>query len=98
MSRKGRFEAAGRRTRQILLLFAGVAYLILQKAIVAHQGPTSKIAAALGNDVKGPLSALLYALAIPLAFVREWISDGIYVLIALMWLVPDKRIESRIEG
>ncbi len=82
----------------IVLLFAGVAYLILQKAIVAHQGPTSKIAAALGNDVKGPLSALLYALAIPLAFVREWISDGIYVLIALMWLVPDKRIESRIEG
>src|SRR5258706_7501544 len=82
----------------IVLLFAGVAYLILQKAIVAHQGPTSKIAAALGNDVKGPLSALLYALAIPLAFVREWISDGIYALIALMRLVPDKRIESRIEG
>src|SRR6266704_3475980 len=57
----------------IVLLFAGIAYLILQKAIVAHQGPTSKIAAALGNDVKGPLSAVLYALAIPLAFVREWI-------------------------
>ena len=82
----------------VVMLCSGVAYLILQKAIVAHQGPDSKIAAALGSDVKGPLSAVLYALAIPLAFVREWISDGIYVFIALMWLVPDKRIESRIGG
>jgi uncharacterized membrane protein len=80
----------------VVMLCAGVAYLILQRTIVACQGPNSKIAAALGEDVKGPLSALLYLLAIPLAFVREWIADGIYVLIALMWLVPDKRIESRI--
>jgi uncharacterized membrane protein len=82
----------------VVMLCAGVAYLILQRAIVACQGPDSKIAAALGEDVKGPLSALLYLLAIPLAFVREWIADGIYVLIALMWLVPDKRIESRMGG
>jgi len=78
----------------IVLLFAGIAYLMLQNTIVAHQGPDSKIAAAIGNDVKGPVSALLYAIAIPLAFFREWMSAGIYVCVALMWLVPDKRIES----
>jgi TMEM175 potassium channel family protein len=77
----------------IVLLLAGVAYLILQNAIVAHQGPDSKLREALGNDVKGPASALLYALAIPLAFVRQWISDAIYVAVALIWFVPDKRIE-----
>src|SRR4030095_8925584 len=78
----------------VVLLFAGIAYLILQKAILAHQGPNSKLRAALANDVKGPLSALLYTLAIPLAFVRPWSADAIYVSVALMWLVPDKRIES----
>jgi uncharacterized membrane protein len=76
-----------------VLLLAGVAYLVLQKTIVAHQGPNSKLREALGNDVKGPISAVLYALAIPLAFVREWISDIIYVTVAMIWLVPDKRIE-----
>jgi uncharacterized membrane protein len=77
----------------LVLLLAGIAYLILQNAIIAHQGPNSKLAQAVGNDVKGPISAALYALAIPLAFVREWISDLIYVVVALIWLVPDKRIE-----
>jgi uncharacterized membrane protein len=78
----------------IILFLAGVAYLILQNTIIAHQGPDSKLAIAVGKDVKGPISALLYALAIPLAFVREWISDLIYVTVALIWLVPDKRIEA----
>jgi uncharacterized membrane protein len=78
----------------VVLLLAGIAYLVLQNTIVAHQGPSSKLKAALGKDVKGPISALLYALAIPLAFVHKWISEGIYVFVALMWLVPDKRIES----
>src|SRR6266446_3994542 len=73
-----------------VLFCAGIAYLILQTAIVKAQGPASTIAAALGRDVKGPLSAGLYAVAIPLAFVNEWIADGIYVLVALMWLVPDR--------
>ncbi len=81
----------------IVLLFAGVAYLILQNAIVAHQGPDSKLAKAMGNDVKGPVSAFLYAIAIPLAFVREWISDVIYATVALIWFVPDKRIEAMLE-
>jgi uncharacterized membrane protein len=79
-----------------VLLLAGIAYLILQKTIVAAQGPESKIAEALGKDVKGPLSAGLYAMAIPLAFVHPWIADGIYVFVALMWLVPDRRIESKV--
>jgi uncharacterized membrane protein len=78
----------------VVMLVAGVAYLILQNTIVAHQGPNSRLAAAVGKDVKGPISAFLYAIAIPLAFVREWISDALYVTVALIWLVPDKRIEA----
>jgi uncharacterized membrane protein len=77
----------------VVLLLAGVAYVILQGRIIAQQGPGSKLAAAVGRDVKGKLSAALYAVAIPLAFVHEWISDAIYVFVALMWLVPDRRIE-----
>jgi uncharacterized membrane protein len=76
-----------------VLLLAGVAYLILQSTIIARQGPGSKLKAAVGRDVKGKLSAALYLVAIPLAFVHQAISDAIYVLVALMWLVPDRRIE-----
>ena len=78
-----------------VLLAAGIAYYLLQGAIVAEQGPDSKLAAAIGRDLKGRISPLLYAAAIPLAFVREWIADAIYVIVALIWLVPDRRIESR---
>jgi uncharacterized membrane protein len=77
-----------------VLLGSGVAYLILQTTIIADQGENSRLAAAVGKDVKGPLSAALYAAAIPLAFVHEWISDTIYATVALMWLIPDRRIES----
>ena len=80
-----------------VLFAAGIAYLILQSAIIADQGPDSKLAAAIGRDLKGRISPLLYAAAIPLAFVREWIADAIYVIVALIWLVPDRRIESRLE-
>ena len=80
----------------LVLLLAGVAYLILQNAIIAQQGPGSRLAEAVGEDTKGKLSAALYAVAIPLAFVQPWISEGLYVLVALMWLVPDPRIESRL--
>lgn len=80
-----------------VLLFSGIAYVILQSAIIADQGKGSKLAAAVGPDLKGKLSAALYAAAIPLAFVREWIADAIYVLVALMWLIPDRRIESRLQ-
>jgi uncharacterized membrane protein len=78
-----------------VLLAAAIAYYILQGALVAEQGPGSKLAAALGRDLKGRISPLLYMAAIPLAFVREWIADAIYVIVALMWLIPDPRIESR---
>jgi uncharacterized membrane protein len=80
-----------------VLFFSGVAFLVLQKTIIGHQGKNSKLAAAVGEDRKGKLSALLYAAAIPLAFVHQWISDAIYVFVALMWLVPDPRIEAKLE-
>ena len=76
-----------------VLLLAGGAYVVLQSTIIAEQGPGSKLEAAVGRDVKGKVSFALYAAAIPLAFVHQWISDAIYVLVALMWLVPDRRIE-----
>jgi uncharacterized membrane protein len=76
-----------------VLLMSGIAYTILQKLIIRHQGPYSKLAAAVGRGGKGKLSTVLYAAAIPLAFVNLLISDGIYVFVALMWLVPDRQIE-----
>jgi uncharacterized membrane protein len=80
----------------VVLLLSGIAYLILQTAIVAEHGPNSKLATALGRDRKGKLSALGYVLAIPLAFINKWISIGIYVFVTLMWLIPDRRIESKL--
>lgn len=79
-----------------VMLAAAVAYYILQKLIIAEQGPHSKLKAAVGSDVKGKLSPLLYVAAIVLAFVNQWFSDAIYVLVALMWLIPDRRIESKV--
>ena len=79
-------------------LMAAIAYSVLENAIIAEQGPGSRLAAAVGSDVKGRVSIALYAAAIALAFVEQWISDGIYILVALMWLVPDRRIESRISA
>ena len=77
----------------VVLLMAGVSYYILQLAIIARQGPDSLLAKAIGRDWKGKLSPLLYLAAIPLAFVSPWISNGLYVFVALIWLVPDRRIE-----
>lgn len=75
-------------------LMAAIAYFILQTAIVQEHGPDSKLAAALGSDVKGKASPILYLAAIPLAFINRWISMALYVLVALLWLIPDRRIES----
>jgi len=77
----------------LVLLMAAIAYYILQRAIIAQQGPNSVLAAAIGHDRKGKLSPLSYLAAIPLAFVSPWIASGLYVFVALMWLVPDRRIE-----
>jgi uncharacterized membrane protein len=79
-----------------VLLFAGVAYVILQALIIADQGAGSRLKAAVGVDVKGKGSAIGYLVAIPIAFLHPWISGAIYVAIALVWLVPDRRIESRL--
>jgi uncharacterized membrane protein len=78
----------------VVMLVAGVSYLILQNAIRAQLGPNSALAVAVGKDYKGKMSALLYFTAIPAAFVRPWISAGLYVFVALMWLIPDRRIEA----
>jgi len=69
---------------------------VLQTTLIAAQGPHSRLAAALGSDTKGKLSMLAYISAVPLAFVEPWISIAIYVGVALAWLVPDRRIESRV--
>ncbi len=79
-----------------VLLAASIAYFILQKLIIAQQGANSKLEAAVGKDIKGKLSPLIYVAAICLAFVNQWVSDGLYVLVALMWLIPDRRIESKL--
>ena len=76
-----------------VLLMAGVAYYVLQRAIITQQGPNSLLASAIGKDRKGKISPLLYFIAIPLAYASPWISNGLFVLVALMWLVPDRRIE-----
>ena len=76
-----------------VFLMAGVAWLLLQDALVRRNGLESLLARAVGRDLKGKLSALLYALAILLAFVKVWIADVLYVLVALVWFVPDRRIE-----
>jgi uncharacterized membrane protein len=81
-----------------VLLLAAIAYYILQRLIVNEQGGgESKLAKALGKDWKGKLSPVLYAIAIGVSFVRPGIAGCIYVVVALMWLVPDKRIERVVE-
>ncbi len=77
----------------VILLMAGVAYFILTRALVAHHAPDSPLVGAVGNDVKGRISLVLYVAAIPLAFVNRWAAVAIYVIVALMWLAPDPRIE-----
>ena len=81
-----------------VLLMAGIAYFILARRLVRRHGDDSPLARAIGNDRKGRLSITLYAAAIPLAFVSTWIALGLYVAVALMWLVPDRRIERVVSG
>lgn len=76
-----------------VMLMAAIAYWILQRSIIRQQGAQSLLAAAIGSDWKGKLSPLLYAAAVPLSFIDPWIAIALYVLVALIWLVPDRRIE-----
>ncbi|HKC39613.1 MAG TPA: TMEM175 family protein, partial [Gemmatimonadales bacterium] len=81
----------------LVLLLAAVAYVIRQTAIVARQGRDSVLAAALGSDRKGKLSLVLYVVAIGLSFVSPGLAAALYVLVAAMWLVPDRRLERVVE-
>ena len=79
-----------------VLLLAGAAYTILVRCLLACQPPNSILASAIGSDRKGYISLVLYALALPLTLVNTWLSVALYVLVALIWLVPDRRIERRL--
>ena len=81
----------------IVLICAAQAYTILQNAIVKFEGPDSTLAAAVGRDNKGLISRVLYVVAIGMAFVYPFVSDALYAAVALMWLAPDRRIESKVQ-
>jgi uncharacterized membrane protein len=76
-----------------VLFMAGLAYFVLARALAVHHGKDSKLAIALGKDTKGKASVVIYAAAIPLSFVNPWIAFGLYVLVAVIWFIPDRRIE-----
>jgi uncharacterized membrane protein len=82
----------------VMLLLAGVAFVVLTKSLIAHHGKNSVLATSIGNDWKGRVSVLVYALAIPLAFVKPWVACACYTIVAIMWLVPDPRIEKHLHG
>jgi uncharacterized membrane protein len=90
------FEALPTAVYGGVLLMAGFAYLLLQRAIIRANGPDSVLARAVGRDWKGMLSSVGYIVAIPAAFVRPWIAEAIYVLVALSWFIPDQRIERQL--
>jgi uncharacterized membrane protein len=80
----------------LILLLAAFAYLVLQRQILLREGPASVLAAAVGHDWKGRVSPLFYVLGIALAFLRPWIAGLLYASVALVWLVPDRRIERKV--
>jgi uncharacterized membrane protein len=77
----------------IVLLMSAVAYFVLQYSILQTQGSNSMLAKALGNDFKGKISPIIYMVAIPMSYINEFIAGSLYALVALIWLIPDKRIE-----
>jgi uncharacterized membrane protein len=81
----------------VVLLMAGLAYWILQTSLIKHDGNASLLAVAVGSDFKGKISPALYLVAIPAAFVNRWLAGALYVSVALVWLVPDRRIERVID-
>jgi uncharacterized membrane protein len=92
------FAAAPTALYGAVMLAAAIAYWILLRTILAAQGRHTLLATAVGRDMKGKLSPLLYLIAIPLAFVRAWIAGALYVTVALIWLIPDPRIERRMSS
>lgn len=81
-----------------VLLMAAIAYYILQHAIVREHGKDSLLSQAVGKDIKGKISQFLYLVAIPSSFISPWIAQALYVLVALIWLVPDSRIEKTLRS
>jgi len=79
-----------------VLWLAGLAYYILVRTLIAHHGQDSLLATAIGKDTKGLKSLYIYTAAIPLAFVASWIATMLYVVVAIMWLIPDRRIETKL--
>jgi len=79
-----------------VMFLSGCAYWILQQTIIAADGPDSRVAQSIGSDFKGLVSIGLYALAVGFAFVNQWVSDAIYVIVALMWFVPDRRLRPEV--
>ena len=90
------FASAPTAAYGVILLLAAIAYLLLQHAILRQEGPDSTLGAAVGSDRRGKISPLIYAIAIPVAFLHPWMAGALYVAGALMWLVPDRRIEQRV--
>ncbi len=90
------FAAAPAALYGVVLLCAAISYFILARSLLSIHAPDSVLATALGADFKGKISMVIYLLAIPLAFVRSWLACAFYVLVAVMWLVPDRRIEKTI--
>ena len=82
----------------VVLVMSAVAFTLLERAILRHHGPDSKLARAVGSDTKAKLSLALYCVAIPLAFVNRWLADAIFVGVALIWLTPDRRIERHVHS
>ena len=83
-------------TYGVMLLFAGIAYFVLTKSLVAHHGKDSMLAKSIGNDWKGMVSVVAYLVAIPIAFLKPWLACVLYTFVALMWLLPDRRIEKSV--
>jgi len=77
----------------VVLVLCSVSYILLERTIIKYNGPNSKLARAVGRDSKSKISLVIYALAIPLAFVHPWIAIALYVVIAMTWFIPDRRIE-----
>ena len=88
------FAAAPTAAYGVVLAMSSIAYVLLERAIIACNGPDSRLARAVGSDLKSQMSLVIYLLAIALAFLRPWIAIALYVVIALIWFVPDRRIES----
>ena len=94
--RENHFDTAPTAMYGVILLLCAIAYFILQKTIIATQGKNSPLQKALGKDIKGKLSPVLYACAIALSFVAPPLAHSIYAGVALMWLIPDRRIEKAV--